>query len=550
MTESRNVRMNPVLVLGHKNPDTDSICSAVAYAHLKNVTDTDGVYVAGRLGALPRECAWLFERFGIESPQLVEHVRLRARDVMTPGVVTVSPSDSMLEAGRRMQEHGVRSLPVVEDGKALGLVTMSILASRYVSDFGVRGFRGRPVRAARLADVLAGEVLVGEDDIELAGDVLIGAMEPETMAGYITPGDTLIVGDRKRTQPLALESGVACLILTGGARPDPGVVDLARERGAVIIATEHDTYGAARLIELSDAVSAVMATDVLRVSPDDLLADVAEDLFDSPHREALVEEDDGSLAGIITRSSIARAEPRRVVLVDHNEVSQSVDGVQDAEVVEIVDHHRVGDVQSSAPVLFLNMPVGSTATIVAERYRDLGVSPPDPIAGILLGAVLSDTVLLKSPTTTPLDRTVAERLASQLDLEPTSFGLQMFSARSARDDFDAASALTADLKTYHFGDVRVAIGQTETVNLDEVLAHRDDIMETMEKLRADKDLDLVLFMVTDVIREGTELLAVGARRFAERALGVDLRAGAAWLEGVLSRKKQVAGPLARHAGKG
>jgi manganese-dependent inorganic pyrophosphatase len=368
-------------------------------------------------------------------------------------------------------------------------------------------------------------------------------MEPSTMLGYIRPGDTLIVGDRKRTQPMAIDAGVACLVLTGGARPDPDVLALAAGRGAAVISTRHDTYAAARLLNLSHSVRDVMDTSVLYVEPETLLSEASEDLLSSPHREAVVIDDAGRLAGILTRTNVARGMRRRVVLVDHNETAQSASGIDDAAVVEIVDHHRVGDIETTGPIMFLNLPVGATATIVALRYEELGVKPPETMAAIMLSAILTDTVLLKSPTTTDTDRAIVGRLAAAVGLDALEFGMEMFKARSASTVFSADRAVKADLKEYRVGDTLTAIGQVETVELAAIMEHVDEIRTVMEALREAKDYDLVLLMVTDVVREGSEIVAVGKTRLVERGLGVSLKGGSAWLEGVLSRKKQVAARL-------
>lgn len=542
--------MPPILVFGHRNPDNDSICSAVAYAHLKNQTDPEGVYVPARLGPLPPETAWAFERFGVTPPDLVEHVHTRVRDVMTADPVTVGPGESMLVAGTLMREHGVRALPVVDEaGRVRGLLNMRVLAERYIAKTGVAsGFGDLPVSAGEVADALGGTLLSGVHETMLGGDVLIGAMEPETMRSYLKPGDMLIVGNRVRTQPLAVEAGIACLIVTGGAAPEAGVLEAAGRHGTVVISSPLDTYATARLVDLSHPVHDIMDPKPLLVSPDALLSEAAEDLVDSTHREALVVDDDGRLLGVLTRTSIARGYRRRVILLDHNELSQSAPGVDEALVVEIVDHHRVGDVQTAAPILFLDMPVGSTATIVAERYRELGVQPPVAVAGLLLSAVLSDTVLLKSPTTTDLDRRVAERLGAIAGVEPLEFGMEMFRARSGTEEFVPERVVGADLKEYRVGDTSVAIGQIETVDVDGVLAHEAELRAVMRGLLETRGFGLVLLMVSDVVREGSAILAEGKTRVAERGLGIDLSEGAAWMDGVLSRKKQVAARLLEAAG--
>jgi manganese-dependent inorganic pyrophosphatase len=540
--------MGPVLVFGHKNPDNDSICSAVAYAHLKNLTDTDNVYLPARLGPVPVETQWVFDRFGVDIPDEVAHVFTRVRDVMTEDAVSITPDATMLDAGRLMRTHGVRALPVVEDGAVKGLINVSILAELYIDETDVRGFETLPVTVGHLTSALGGTILTGAASDLLSGGVLIGAMEPESMLAHIKPGDTLILGDRKRTQPMALEAGVACLVVTGSFVPDAEVLSLAASRGAAVVSTPHDTYAAARLVNLCHPVEGLMDTAMVLVGPEMLLSEVAEDLVESPHREAVVVDEDGALAGIITRTNLARGLRRRVILVDHNELSQSAPGVTEAAVLEIIDHHRVGDVQTASPILFMNLPVGSTATIVAERYREMGVDPPASMAGLLLSALLTDTVLLKSPTTTDTDRAVAARLAATLDLDAAEFGMEMFRARSSGRVFSAGEAVRADLKEYRSGDAVIAIAQIETVDAAEVLRNREEILQTMIVLREARGYDLLMLMITDVVREGSEIVAIGRTRLAERALGIDLASGSAWMDGILSRKKQVAARMLENAG--
>ncbi len=540
--------MGPVLVFGHKNPDNDSICSAVAYAHLKNLTEPDDVFLPARLGPVPAETRWVFERFGVDLPQEVGHVFTRVRDVMTESAISIGPDATMLDAGRLMREHAIRALPVVADGVVRGLINVTTLAELYIDETDVRGFETLPVSVGQLASALGGTVLAGDPGMQLSGGVLIGAMEPETMLGHIRPGDTLILGDRRRTQPMALEAGVACLVVTGSCTPDDDVLDLARERGAAVVTTAHDTYAAARFVNLSHPVGGLMDTGMLLTSPDTLLSELAEDLVDSPHREAVVVGSTGGLEGIVTRTNLARNLKRRVILVDHNELAQSAPGVAEASVLEIIDHHRVGDVQTSSPILFVNLPVGSTATIVAERYRELGVEPPVAMAGLLLSALLTDTVLLKSPTATDTDRDVAARLAARVGVDAIEFGMEMFRARSLGRVFSAEEAVRADLKEYRAGDAVIAIGQVETVDLAEVMHHRDALVTSMETLAEARGYDLLMLMVTDVVREGSEIVAVGRTRLAERGLGISLTSGSAWMDGVLSRKKQVAARMLEAAG--
>lgn len=541
--------MGPVLVFGHANPDNDSICSAIAYAHLKNLIDPAKVYVPVRLGPIPPESAWTLERFGVEPPAEIAHVRTRVLDVMTTDLITVGPSDTLHTVGRLLGERGVRAVPVVEDGLVRGLVTVQALAGRYVDNVGTAGFKDRPVAISRLVETLEGRLLAGSQDLELSGAVLIGAMEPETMASRITPGDTIIVGDRLRTQPMAIEAGASCLVLTGGYEPTSGVVELAERHGCAVITTRMDTFTAARLMDLAHAVSEIMETDVLTVEPDALLVEAAEDLFASPHREAPVTDDSGRLIGLLTRTNVARATRRSVILVDHNEVAQSADGIEEAAVMEIIDHHRIGDIQTSGPITFLGSPVGATATIVAGRFQELEVDPPEAMAGLLLSAILTDTVLLKSPTTTDEDRDAVERLAAGLGVDPVDFAMEMFRARSSSEAFSAEVAVTRDLKEYRVGDSVLAVGQVETVDVEEVLEHRDELLDFMDGLVKSRGYGTIALMVTDVVREGSELLVAGRVRPMEKAFGVDFAGGSAWFDGMLSRKKQVAPRLVESLGR-
>jgi len=540
--------MGPVLVFGHANPDNDSICSAVAYAHLKNLTDPSNVYVPVRLGPLPPESVWVLHRFGVETPVEISHVRTRVVDVMTTDLLTVSPDDTLHTVGAILAERGVRALPVVGDGRLCGLVTVQALAGRYVDNVTQSGFAERPVTVGRLVETLGGKLLAGEAGSELKGAVLIGAMEPGTMVARIRPGDTIIVGDRRRTQPMAVEAGAACLVVTGGHQPSEDVLSLAVERRCAVIATAQDTYTAARLMDLAHAVSEVMETDILIVEPEMLLTEAAEDLFASPQREAPVLDATGRLVGLLTRTNVARAGRRRVILVDHNEVAQSADGVEDAAVVEIVDHHRIGDIQTAMPITFLGDPVGATATIVALRYRELEVDPPRGIAGLLLSAVLTDTVLLKSPTATDDDREVVEWLAGIVGVDPVEFAMEMFRARSSSEAFSAEAVVTRDLKEYRIRDGVVAIGQVESVDADDILAHHDEIVACMESLGRARGYETLALMVTDVVREGSELIVTGRRRPLEKAFGVSFESGSVWFDGMLSRKKQLAPRLLESAG--
>ena len=384
----------------------------------------------------------------------------------------------------------------------------------------------------------------------LTGNVLIGAMEPETVVSRIRAGDALIVGDRVRTQPMALEAGVACLIVTGGVHPAPEVLELAAEKGAAVLVTAHDTYSAARLVSLAHAVGDLMETDALHLGPETLLSEAAEDLLGSLHREAIVVDDEGRSIGILTRTNIARGIRRRVVLVDHNEMSQSAAGIEEASVVEIVDHHRVGDIQTAGPILFLNLPVGSTATIVATRYAALGVDVPPAIAGILLAAMLTDTVLLKSPTTTA-DGPRGRRAAVG-DRRGRPDGTSEWSCSALdlpAEEFDAEQVVRADLKEYRVGDAArrdrpVRDGRSDA---GDGARGRDAHRRWRRCWSSAATTSSCSWSPTSSARAPRSSRS-GKTRLVERALGVSLADGSAWMPGVLSRKKQIAARLVEASG--
>jgi len=533
--------VKPIYVFGHRHPDNDSICSAVAYAHLKNIVDPENSYIPARLGEVPRETQWAFERWGATLPEYISHIHTRVGDVMSAEVVTITANQPMIDAGDIMRGRGPRALPVVDDeGRVIGLLSQHSLATRYLEEVETIGFTERSVTASLLARAVSGEIIVGESERTVTGSVHIAADEPETVASVIAPGDVVIVGNRVRTQPLAIEADAGVLIVTMGKTPVREVLDLAREKGTAIILTEFGSYEVARKISMAQSVGDIMDTELTLTTPESLLSEASGDLFSSVQRELVVVDGDRRCVGILTRTDVARGGKRRVVLVDHNEQLQSAVGIEDAAVVEIVDHHRVGDIQSAGPILFLNMPVGSTATIVALRFFEQNVAIPREIAGILISALLTDTVVLKSPTTTKIDHEIVERLASILGIDYMEYGMELFKSKSNGAKFSAKGALNADIKEYRAGDLVIAIGQYETIDLSEVLDNREAVKKEMEALLETKGYDIVVLMATDIIREGSEMFVSGKEHMAERALGVTLKDGSAWMDGVLSRKKQVA----------
>lgn len=446
---------SPIIVVGHKNPDNDSICAAVGYAYLKNELarieaaggEPDTVYIPARLGPLPPESAWVLESNGLPAPQVVSNLYARVSDVMTPDPISIRHDATLLEAGRMLRHYNIRALVVTnEDGTYRGLITTRMIAERYVS----------------------------------ATDVL--------------------------------------------------------EQGASQMAVASDL-----IASLDQKVDDIIETDVLQLDKDGLLREAIEDLMASDLREAVVLGEDGRAIGIVTRSDVAVHPKRKVVLVDHNELRQAANGIEEADVVEIIDHHRIADVSTANPIKFVNLPVGSSATIVALEFERHGIEIPKGIAAALLSAVMTDTVILKSPTTTWTDQRVVNRLAEIVGQDPTEFGLAVFKCRGGDADMPIDKLVGADAKEFSIGDEVVLIAQHETVDLESVMSREPEIRAEMNRLRENHGYDFVLLMATDILAEGSQFICEGNRRTLNRAFGITCTGeGGTWMPGILSRKKQVA----------
>ncbi len=538
--------MEPVYIFGHQSPDTDSVASAIAYAHLKNVTgDGSRHYIAARLGELNRETRFVLQHVGLEQPEHLVHIHVRAQDVMTRDPVVGHSSDTIHEVGERIRRHQVHALPIVdEEGRALGVVTESHLARSYLRELQMHNLHNAATSLANVAETLEARIVAGDPATEVRGDVLIGAMNPQTMVGFIAPGDLVIIGNRENAQRAALSCDICCLIITGGFEPSPAIQQMARERNTAILVTPHDTFAAARLINLSVSALMLMEREALTARPETLIQEIVQDLLESRTGILLVVDGADKLHGVITKSDLVGMRARPVILVDHSEESQSVEGIRDADILEIIDHHRLGGLETSGPILAMIAPVGSTSTLVLRRYRELDVEPPRAIAGLLLAAVLSDTMLLKSPTTTPEDEQAVDYLSRLWGEEAMAFGVRMYNAKFDMATQAASEIITADVKTFDFAAGDVAVAQVEVGDKAVVLQRKQELLQAMQQHLDAHDLVLMVLLVTDIQREGSELLAVGRTRAVERAFNCKLQDGSIYLPGVLSRKKQVVPPIA------
>jgi manganese-dependent inorganic pyrophosphatase len=535
--------MPTIHVTGHRNPDTDSIAAAIGYAELLARLNPQGDYQACRLGDCNAQTRWVLERAGAEEPHFLPHIFLRACDLMRTEFPRVRADEPIRVAGLAMAQAGIDLVPIVDaDGRLAGVVSERALARRYIRETRhTSTLQDSPTKVSTVVAVLEGELVQGEERV-LNGRVWASSMDPATPSG-ISTGDVVVVGDRDDAQRLAIERGAALLIVSNGARPSPAVLASAAELGTAVVVSPLDTYVSARLVTLAATCKAFMERDPLTVTTEYLVADVSEQIKEIHYGAAIVVDSNQRPVGLITRGDLVAPPRRRVILVDHAEEAQSVAGIGQAEIVEILDHHHVGSIETRVPVRAIFDPVGSTATLVVERFRQNGLEPSRPTAMMLLGAVLSDTVILGSPTTTERDRVVIEYLERVLAIDATAFGREMFESTADVSEVGAEELIRRDAKQYQTsGGDSIYIAQVETVG-DALLGRREELLDAMATERERRSVQLYALMVTDVLAKGTQLLVAGDARSVGRAFDREPDGGMIDLPGVMSRKKEVAPKL-------
>jgi len=533
----------PIYVTGHRNPDTDSIASAIGYAELKGRLDPRNDYVPVRLGDCNRQTSWLLERSGAQAPRHLPHIMLRARDVMRHEFPVTSHDEPLREAGLAMAKADLELVPIVDDEKRLaGVLTERALARRYIRDsLRTSTLEEAPTRLSAVVSVLEGELVAGDDRM-LSGRVWVYSMDPSSGSG-ISDGDIVVVGNRPTALLRVIELGAALVILSNSAPIDDDALKAAEERGTALVVSPLDSYVSGRMVTLAAPCSALMEPDPLTVTPDDLLDDIAEQIKELHYGAAVAVDAEERPVGLVTRAALVGPARRRAILVDHAENGQSVIGIGEAEIVEILDHHHIGSIETRIPVTAVFDPVGSTATLVVERFRQAGMEPSAPTATMLLGAVLSDTVILNSPTTTDRDHAVVEYLERVLNVGAEALGREMFEATADVSDLDAEEIITRDAKRYQVrGDQEICIAQIEVVGeaLDD---RREELLKELVEQREDKELALYALMITDVIEKGTTMLVAGDAGAVARSFGVEASDSTIDLPGVMSRKKEVAPKL-------
>ena len=534
----------PIYIIGHRNPDTDSICSAIGYAHLKQALGEN--VVAARAGKVNAETKYALEYFHMQQPLLLSDLYPRVKDVLLDCKIVVKQHDTLRQLGEIMRDHDLRSVPVTDSkGILVGIVTVSDLAKRYFQELGMANLSDMRVRYRDIIAAIDAKVLV--DGIEsdfIQGDVRIAAGSLKTIKAGIKENDIVLIGDRHDETIIdCVEQGISVLIITGNGRVSADVIEAAEARHMFVLSTPYDTYTTARLINQCVPVRRITHENPVCFKPMDLLSDIKGTMEETHYRNYPVIEN-GRLVGLVSRDELTMPERDRVILVDHNERGQAVEGIEEAKIVEVIDHHRLGGIQTSEPIFTHAEPVGCTATIVANMHWQQDVDIPAPVAGLLLSAILSDTVLFKSPTCTPYDKKTAERLAEIAGVDLKEYGMAMLKAGSGIGDMTPMEIAKNDSKEFQMGDYHLLISQISVMDTKEVLGLEPQLIEAMTTICEKEGFDMSLVMVTDILEEATYLLYAGSpKTLIGEAFKKDASGTHVYLPGVMSRKKQIVPPL-------
>ena len=530
-----------IFIVGHKNPDTDSICSAIAYSNLKNKIGHH-VYEPRRAGAINEETQFVLNYFGIEAPLLIEDVRTQVRDIEIRKTEGVARNISLKQAWSLMKKQNVVTLAIVRRKRLEGLITIEDITKSYMEAYDSTILSTAHTQYSNIVETLEGTMLVGDMRAYYTkGKVLVAAANPDLMENYIEENDLVILGNRYESQLCAIEMNAGCIVVCEGAPVSKTIRKLAEERGCTVIQTPFDTFTAARLINQSMPISYFMRSEKLvTFNTEDYIDDIRDTMAKLRHRDFPILDKEGRYMGMISRRNLLGMQKKRVILVDHNERTQAVSGVESAEIMEIIDHHRLGTIQTMGPVFFRNQPVGCTATIIYQMYQESGVEISREIAGLLCSAIVSDTLLFRSPTCTVMDQMAAQALAAiaQIDLEP--YAKEMFAAGSNLSSKTAEEIFYQDYKKFSIEDKKIGVGQISSMNAGELESIEEKLKPYMEQIYSRKDADMLFFLLTNIIEESSTILCVGSG--AESLLDIAFRGtqteGHCEIKGLVSRKKQ------------
>ena len=530
-----------VYVIGHKNPDTDSICSAIAYAELKRRI-TGKFYEARRAGQINEETKYILDRFGVEPPEFLDNVSLQVKDMDINRMKGIDGNVSIKDVWEMMKARNMKTMPIVSGDSLEGLITIGDIATSYMDVHDSKILAKAQTPYENIKKALDGSMVSSASSAQYTdGKVAIAASGTDIMEDFIEKGDLVILGNRYEAQLCAIELEAACMVICQGTKVPDLIKRLAEEKGIAIISTPHDAFTAARLINQSIPVRYFMSREnQTTFDADELVDDIRETMAKKRYRDFPVLDEKGRFIGFISRRRLLGARKKKVILVDHNERSQSIDGISDAEILEIIDHHRIGSVETVEPVFFRNQPVGSTSTIVAQMYKENDVEISKTMAALMCSAIISDTLLFRSPTCTPADRRTCEELAGIAGINMEELARSMFNAGSDLSGKTAEEICAMDFKQFVCGDMTFGVGQISSMDREELDEIKGKLEPAMNELMKEKELNMLFFMLTDVMEESSDILwaGPGARELIAEAFGAgdgeNFR-----LDGVVSRKKQM-----------
>ena len=525
-----NNKTKQTYVIGHKNPDTDSICSAIAYAHLKKEI-TGERYSARRAGQINEETQYVLKRFQMRAPKLLPDVKLQLQDAEINKIEGCGPNVSIKRAWELLKKQKMKTLPILENDELLGIITAGDIASSYMDIYDNTILAGAKTQYSNIIDTLDGTLITGDPEKYFTkGKVSIGASSPDLMTEFIAPDDLVILGNRYESHSCAIDINVNCIIVCQNAVVSEVLV-------------RRDTFNVARLINQSIPVKHFMTPkdQLCKFYIDDYIDDIREVITKRTFREFPILNKQGKLQGFVSRRRVMNVSKKQVILVDHNERSQAVDGLEEAEIMEIIDHHRLGNIETAGPVYFRNQPVGCTATIVYQMYQEHGVEITPQYAGILCSAIISDTLMFRSPTCTAIDISTAEHLAQIADVNMEELSAAMFKAGSNLEGKTPKELFYRDFKQFRVGDMQFGVGQINSMDAEEIKKMKEMLKDYLQKALRDNRVDMIFFMLTNIMTESSEILCCGqnAKQIVIEAFDLPEDSEEIILKKVVSRKKQV-----------
>ena len=533
-----------VFVMGHKNPDTDSICSAIAYADIKNRTTQTKRYIPRRAGQINEETQYVLNRFGVQPPAYLGNIGTQVKDMDIRSKPDADRTMSLKNAWDMMQNKGIVTLPICNSEDELeGIVTIGDIADVYMDTKDSYLLSNARTQYNKIRDTLDGEIVEGNGHGYFTkGKILIGTADPEVMKNYIEENDMVILGNREEDQLKAIELNVSCIIVGMSIQVSEKVIKKAQERQIIIISSPYDTYTIARMINQSIPVKYFMSRDNLEIFHlNDYVEHVKEVMSKTKYRDFPILDNKGKFCGFLSRRRLMTSRKKQVILVDHNEKSQAVNGIEEAEVQEIIDHHRLGGLETIGPVYFRNQPVGCTATIIYQMYQESGVEVEPQMAGLLCSAIISDTLLFRSPTCTMVDQAAAEALARIAGIDMEEHAKEMFNAGSNLRGKSVEEICFQDFKVFNVKDIMFGVGQITSMNQDELDEVKGRLIPYLEEARKTQGLHMLYLMMTNILEESTELLCCGenAKEQVLEAFELPGDTEKILLKGVVSRKKQM-----------